>query len=132
MIIQILNTINDDIKQIRTDVFMKEQGFENEFDEIDEIAKFVLLSIDGKAVGTCRFFPSDIEGDAHIGRMAVRKLYRGQNLGSKIMYAAENVFAVMDLKLVPYQHKFKLNHSTSPLVMWLKERNTLMKVVLIY
>jgi len=36
MIIQILNTINDDIKQIRTDVFMKEQGFENEFDEIDE------------------------------------------------------------------------------------------------
>ena len=60
MIIQILNTINDDIKQIRTDVFMKEQGFENEFDEIDENAKFVLLSIDGKAVGTCRFFPSDI------------------------------------------------------------------------
>ena len=39
MIIQILNTINDDIKQIRTDVFMKEQGFENEFDEIDENAK---------------------------------------------------------------------------------------------
>ena len=29
MIIQILNTIDDDIKQIRTDVFMKEQGFEN-------------------------------------------------------------------------------------------------------
>ena len=29
MIIQILNTINDDIKHIRTDVFMKEQGFEN-------------------------------------------------------------------------------------------------------
>ena len=87
MIIQILNAINDDIKKIRIDVFMKEQGFENEF---DEIAKFVLLSIDGKAVGTCRFFPSDIEGDAHIGRMAVRKLYRGQNLGSKIMLAAEN------------------------------------------
>ena len=90
MIIQILNAINDDIKQIRIDVFINEQGFENEFDDIDEIAKFVLLSIDGRAVGTCRFFPSNIEGDAHIGRMAVRKLYRGQNLGSKIMHAAEN------------------------------------------
>ena len=90
MIIQILNAINDDIKQIRIDVFINEQGFENEFDDIDKTAKFVLLSIDGKAVGTCRFFPSDIEGDAHIGRMAVRKLYRGQNLGSKIMHAAEN------------------------------------------
>ncbi len=90
MIIQILDYITDEIKQIRIDVFINEQGFENEFDDIDETAKFVLLSIDGKAVGTCRFFPSNIEGDAHIGRMAVRKLYRGQNLGSKIMHAAEN------------------------------------------
>ena len=90
MIIQILNAINDDIKQIRIDVFINEQGFENEFDDIDKTAKFVLLSIDGKAVGTCRFFPSNIDGDAHIGRMAVRKLYRGQNLGSKIIHAAEN------------------------------------------
>ena len=37
-----------------------------------------------------RYFPSNEEGDAHIGRMAVRKLYRGQHLGTKIMMAAEN------------------------------------------
>ena len=77
MVIQILDHITDEIKQIRIDVFMKEQGFTEEFDEIDETAKFVLLSIDGKAA-------------AHIGRMAVRKLYRGQHLGTKIMMAAEN------------------------------------------
>ena len=29
-----LNAINDDIKQIRIDVFINEQGFENEFDDI--------------------------------------------------------------------------------------------------
>ena len=123
MIIQILNTINDDIKQIRTDVFMKEQGFENEFDEIDENAKFVLLSIDGKAVGTCRFFPSDIEGDAHIGRMAVRKLYRGQNLGSKICLLRKMESVAMDLKHVLYQRKYRQNHSTNLLDMWLKVKN---------
>ena len=89
MVIQILDHITDEIKQIRIDVFMKEQGFADEFDEIDDIAKFVLLSIDGKAAGTCRYFPSADEGDAHIGRMAVRKLYRGQHLGTKIMMAAE-------------------------------------------
>ena len=55
MIIQILDHITDEIKQIRIDVFMKEQGFEDEFDEIDDIAKFVLLSIDGKPAGTCRY-----------------------------------------------------------------------------
>ena len=43
MIIQILDHITEKIKQIRVDVFMKEQGFEDEFDEIDETAKFVLL-----------------------------------------------------------------------------------------
>jgi acetyltransferase, GNAT family len=90
MVIQILDHITDEIKQIRIDVFMKEQGFEDEFDEIDDIAKFVLLSIDGKPAGTCRYFPSNEEGDAPIGRMAVRKLYRGQHLGTKIMMAAEN------------------------------------------
>ncbi|WP_251423905.1 GNAT family N-acetyltransferase [Veillonella agrestimuris] len=89
MVIQILDHINDDIKQIRTDVFIEEQGFEVEFDDIDDIAKFVLLSIDGKGIGTCRFFPGEEEGDAHIGRMAVRKEYRGQHLGAKIMIAAE-------------------------------------------
>ena len=90
MIVQVLDHITDEIKQIRIDVFMKEQGFEDEFDEIDEIAKFVLLYIDGKPAGTCRYFPSNEEGDAPIGRMAVRKLYRGQHLGTKIMMAAEN------------------------------------------
>ena len=90
MVIQILDHITDEIKQIRIDVFMKEQGFEDEFDAIDDIAKFVLLYIDGKPAGTCRYFPSNEEGDAPIGRMAVRKLYRGQHLGTKIMMAAEN------------------------------------------
>ena len=90
MAIHILAHNTDEINQLRIDVFTKEQGFEDEFDEIDETAKFVLLSIDGKAAGTCRYFPSDVVGDAHIGRMAVRKLYRGQHLGTKIMMAAEN------------------------------------------
>ena len=57
MIIQILDHITDEIKQIRIDVFMKEQGFEDEFDEIDEIAKFVLLYIDGKASRYMSLFP---------------------------------------------------------------------------
>ena len=43
MVIQILDHITDEIKQIRIDVFMKEQGFADEFDEIDDIAKFVLF-----------------------------------------------------------------------------------------
>lgn len=58
MVIQILDHITDEIKQIRIDVFMKEQGFEDEFDEIDETAKFVLLSIDGKPAARADIFPA--------------------------------------------------------------------------
>ena len=83
MMIQILDHITDEIKQIRIDVFMKEQGFSKEFDEIDETAKFVLLSIDGKAAG------KEV-GSAYIGRLAVRREFRGQRLGATIMIAAEN------------------------------------------
>ena len=81
MIIQILDHITDEIKQIRIDVFMKEQGFSKEF---------VLLSIDGKAAGTCRYFPGKEAGSAYIGRLAVRREFRGQRLGATIMIAAEN------------------------------------------
>ena len=129
MIIQILDHITEEIKQIRVDVFIKEQGFEDEFDEIDETAKFVLLSIDGKAAGTCRYFPSDTAGDAHIGRMAVRKLYRGQHLGTKIMMAAENAIVVTALRRAPCQRKYRPNHSMNPLDIVLKGTNTLMKAV---
>ena len=55
MVIQILDHITDEIKQIRVDVFYEGTRFEDEFDEIDETAKFVLLSIDGKSAGTSIF-----------------------------------------------------------------------------
>jgi len=57
MIIQILDHITEEIKQIRIDVFMKEQGFEDEFDEIDETAKFVLLSLMVKRLVRVDIFP---------------------------------------------------------------------------
>ena len=36
MEIKILDTINEDIINIRTEVFVKEQGFKEEFDTIDK------------------------------------------------------------------------------------------------
>ena len=44
MIIQILDHLTDEIKQIRIDVFMKEQGFTEEFDEINESVQNSIVS----------------------------------------------------------------------------------------
>ena len=80
----------EDAFAIRRKVFMEEQGYQNEFDEIDETCGFVVLYIGGKAVGTGRFFASEAdERIAVFGRIAVLKEFRGLKLGRRIMEELE-------------------------------------------
>lgn len=80
--------LNGDIIKIRTDVFIKEQGFNDEFDETDKTCFHIVLYENETPVATCRYFETD--GSYHIGRVAVVKEYRGFHLGEKIMSIAEN------------------------------------------
>lgn len=63
-------------KNIREEVFVREQGFTEEFDEIDAKAVHILLFFGQKAVGTCRFFQSG--GSWLIGRVAVLRAFRAK------------------------------------------------------
>lgn len=74
-------------KMIREKVFVLEQGFENEFDDIDNIA-YHLVVFDKEPVGTARMF--DEEGTMILGRIAVLKEYRHLHIGSQILQALEN------------------------------------------
>ena len=49
-------------KYIREEVFVKEQGFHNEFDEIDSRAIHLVIFVEGQAAGTARMFLEQ-EGD---------------------------------------------------------------------
>lgn len=40
---KIYNQLPDEAKEIRLEVFVKEQGFEEEFDDIDETAAHIVL-----------------------------------------------------------------------------------------
>lgn len=74
---------------IRTEVFIKEQKFKNEFDDTDKIAYHVVgYDNNGNAVATARFF-KDEHNNYHIGRIAVLKSSRGKNIGSKIVAFCE-------------------------------------------
>ena len=80
----------DSAKIIRQVVFEKEQGFVDEFDETDDIAThFVTFDEDEKPIATCRVFRDSTENSYILGRLAVRKEYRHQNIGSLIMQEAE-------------------------------------------
>ena len=80
--------LNNDIIKIRTEVFIEEQGFKDEFDEIDKTCSHIVLYNEGKCVATCRYYQEG--GTYHIGRVAIIKEYRGKHLGNKIMQIAED------------------------------------------
>lgn len=74
-----------DARDIRQSVFVEEQGFEYEFDDIDETAfHLVLYDENDKPCATGRLFFYD-DSCMKIGRIAVMKEYRGQSLGSNVI-----------------------------------------------
>ena len=79
--------LNNDIIGIRTEVFIDEQGFKDEFDETDKTCSHIVLYDNETPVATCRYFEEN--GIYHIGRVAVIKEYRNQHLGNEIMKIAE-------------------------------------------
>lgn len=66
---------------IREKVFINEQGFLEEFDDIDNIAHHLLFLDDEKEIATARLF-IDENKNWHIGRVCVLKEYRGNGIGA--------------------------------------------------
>lgn len=86
----IFESIPDCAREIRQNVFIKEQGFQKEFDETDSAAThIVIFDQDETPVAVCRVF-WDAEMGSHIlGRLAVVREYRGKNIGSAAVREAE-------------------------------------------
>lgn len=89
MEIKTFGVIPNEAKKIRQEVFIDEQGFESEFDEIDSFATHIVLYIDGEAAGVCRVFSDPETGRMTLGRLAVSRIHRGKGLGTLILKAAE-------------------------------------------
>ena len=74
---------------LRTEVFVDEQGVDQalEWDEHDALCVHaVLCNRLGAPVATGRLLPS-VNGVAKIGRMAVKRVLRGQRLGDQVLSA---------------------------------------------
>lgn len=76
--------------RIREEVFLKEQKFKVEFDEIDRTAWQVLLLDDGVPVAAGRLFPKEPQSGVYIlGRISVVREKRGRHYGSEMVRALE-------------------------------------------
>lgn len=87
---KIYNSLPKAASEIRTEVFINEQGFENEYDSIDETATHIVMFSGDTAVATCRVFWNDGTDSYVLGRLAVLKEYRGKNIGAAVVGEAEN------------------------------------------
>jgi len=80
---------NDDINAIRHEVFMQEQGisYTDEFEGDEDSFIHFCCYRNGLLIGYIRVSISNDE--IHIGRLAVRKRFRKQGIGTKLMATAE-------------------------------------------
>lgn len=95
--------MHQDIIDIRTEVFVVEQEFKEEFDDIDNNCTFLVMYDSDKPIAMCRYFK--VEDKAYdntyaIGRIAVIKEYRGKGIGSMIVAEGEKRIREMGAQYV--------------------------------
>lgn len=90
MRVELFQYVPKEARAIREKVFIEEQGFQEEFDDIDDVAThFVVYDDSEEAIATCRVFYDEQRGSHLLGRLAVTKEHRGKNIGRLIVEAAE-------------------------------------------
>lgn len=84
-------------REVRTRVFVEEQGFQDEFDVIDESPDtiHVTLYVDGKIAGCSRVFPDgdhpEKRGRWMFGRLSILPEMRQRGLGSALLRESERI-----------------------------------------
>ncbi len=87
---KIYSALPGEAASIRTKVFVEEQGFSDEFDDIDKTTKHIVMFDDsGNPMAACRYYFNRDYNAYSIGRIAVLKDYRGNHCGAAMLGEAE-------------------------------------------
>ena len=89
--VKITDYLTEDEKYIREVVFVKEQGFVDEFDEIDDNSTHVVMYDKDKPIACCRCYTLEDKTEYMLGRFAVIKEYRGKYIGTELLKVAERI-----------------------------------------
>ena len=86
--IKIFNRLPREASEVRSEVFITEQGFPYDYDSKDDVATHFVMFCSEKAVAACRVFEGDADGVYILGRLAVKKEYRCKGYGKAMVLAA--------------------------------------------
>lgn len=91
----------EDAYKIRREVFIEEQKFTIDKDEIDERAYHVVIYDEDIPIATGRCFSKEDKNDEYIiGRVAVLKKYRGLKIGREVILLLEGKIKELNGKSV--------------------------------
>ncbi len=82
MEIKFFENFVEDAKTVREEVFIFEQGFSYDYDEMDDVAIHIVAFENHIPIGACRVFESETRGVFILGRLAVKEEYRHRGVGS--------------------------------------------------
>ncbi|MDS0525165.1 GNAT family N-acetyltransferase [Clostridium sp. SHJSY1] len=91
MKVKYFDYLPEEARIIRSEVFVKEQGFIEEFDEIDGAAKHIVIYEMEVPISTCRIYFNSTKQSFVIGRVAVVKEWRGKGIGERTLDVAEDI-----------------------------------------
>ena len=101
MTVESFSYLPEDALKIRIKVFVDEQGFIDEVDEIDSTATHLLLKDDnGSPIGTLRIFKGNAGDVFFIGRLCIIKEFRGRGYGALLLREAEKLVRSIDGKAI--------------------------------
>ena len=103
MEIKLYKKIPQDAEKIRKAVFMEEQGYESEFDEIDSMALHFVAFYNQVPAGTCRMYWEEQKCMYIVGRLAVLQAYRGKRVGTALLEEAQRQVSALGGKEI-YLH----------------------------
>lgn len=87
---KVYKSLTEEAAYIRTTVFVREQGFADEFDDTDKAAEHIVMYVDGDVpAATCRYYWNEAYNAYSIGRIAVLKQFRGRHFGAALLREAE-------------------------------------------
>lgn len=90
MEIKIYNTFPPGAKAVREEVFIEEQGFSYDYDEVDDVAIHFVMFENDLPVAACRIFQSEAPKTFGFGRLAVKKECRQKKYGSMMLDAVKD------------------------------------------
>ena len=115
MLVITYDKIPHESKIVREEVFLKEQGFKSDSDEIDDIATHFVAFESDKPVGACRVYKAEAKNTYILGRLSALSVCRGMGVGKLLTRKAEEYVLSIGGKTMILQAQFRVKDFYSKL-----------------